>query len=95
MVKTLTENKYICEICHRIYPTVEQAKTCQQGHDIIHVPMQREDLKRLIAFLHTGEPRLLTKSLFATLERYARLSSEPEPRQQNYIPKFEDEPGKE
>jgi|WetSurMetagenome_2_1015567.scaffolds.fasta_scaffold00807_8 hypothetical protein len=89
MVKSLSETKYICEICHRIYTDVTQAQLCQQGHDIIYVPFQREDLKRLIAFLHIGERALLTESLIENLERYALLSSEPEPRLNNYVPHFD------
>jgi hypothetical protein len=90
MVKILSETKYVCEICLRIYPTVDQAKLCQQGHDIIYLPIQREDLKRLIAFIHLGEGKLLTQSLISTLERYAQISSEPAPKRNNYVPNLEE-----
>lgn len=89
MVKTLTENKFICEICHRIYPTADQARDCQDEHDTIYVQFQRADLKRLILFINTGELKLLTPSLMSTLEKYSRLSSEPEQKRDNYTPQFD------
>jgi hypothetical protein len=88
MVQVLSEQKYVCEICHRIYPTVGEAKDCQFGHDIIYVPFQREDLKRLVAFINIGEPQLLTKSLLATINKYGNIQSEPDPDRNRNRPQF-------
>ncbi len=79
MVKVLTENKFVCEICHRVYKNVTEAKECEAGHDIIYVAFKRDDLKRLIAFLNLGEPKLLTPSLIETLDRYSTITAEPAP----------------
>lgn len=72
MAKKLGEAQYKCKYCGKIYYNELLATTCEQAHDIVYVPLTREDIQRLMQFMVTGEPGLLTKSLVNTLRKYSR-----------------------
>lgn len=73
------EYRYKCTICSKVFkhkdePTaVRLATECEQGHDVIYIPLLRSDLQRLLAFLVSKEDKLLTKSLVDTLRAYRSL----------------------
>lgn len=61
-----------CKICHTIYDRDILALSCEQGHDIIYIPVHREDLFKLIQFMYTKDESLLSKTLVETLQKYTR-----------------------
>lgn len=72
MAKKLGTAQYKCKYCDKIYHNELLATSCEQSHEIIFVPLTREDIQRLMQFMVTGEPGLLTKSLVNTLRKYSR-----------------------
>lgn len=76
MPKVIDSKKYMCNICGKVYFSADEARICETNHDIVLVPFERADLKRLILFINTGEPRVLTDSLVALLMKYASLRPE-------------------
>jgi hypothetical protein len=61
-----------CYYCHKWHPNEKKARECENGHDVIMVPLLKEDLNRLVNFIATGDRALLTESLSLTLFRYFR-----------------------
>jgi len=73
----IVENKqYICQHCNKVWKTSDEARKCELGHDIVYLPIQRADLKRLSAFIYTGETQLLSKSLIELVSKYAGMKAE-------------------
>jgi hypothetical protein len=68
-----TSNK--CFYCGKYYREEQKAKDCARTHDIVYVPIMREDLNRLINYIATGDSNLLTERLSRTLFRYVRAES--------------------
>lgn len=69
---------YACSYCGKVYPRDSWADSCADKHDLIYVQISREDLNRLIQFLFTGEPNLITPNLYRRLRRYAKLKTSPD-----------------
>jgi len=73
------EYRYKCTICGEIYKHKDDATAerlayeCEQGHDIVYIPLLKSDLQRLLAFITTGERKLLTKTLVDTLRAFRSL----------------------
>lgn len=67
-----TKTGWECTICGKIHDRDVYALSCEQKHDIIYVPIKREDLFNLIQFLYTGDTELLTESLMTTLQKYSK-----------------------
>ena len=63
---------YRCLYCRTEYDTLEKARSCIDKHDLVLVPIARNDLGRLNQFLYLKEDKLLTESLVRILQRYAR-----------------------
>jgi hypothetical protein len=63
-----------CFYCGKYYTAIEKARECEDSHDVVFVPMLREDLNRLINFIATGDRKLLSERLSRTLFRYVRAS---------------------
>lgn len=61
-----------CNYCNKYYENTADWKACELSHDVVFVPMLREDLSRLINFIATGDRDLLTERLSQTLFRYFR-----------------------
>jgi len=61
-----------CIYCGKTYPALRDKELCMASHDLIYVPITKEDLMRLNQFLVTGEKKLLTKTLLRTITNYAR-----------------------
>jgi hypothetical protein len=72
MAKKLSKGHYQCKYCGKIFYNELLATSCEQGHDLIYVPLTREDIQRLMQFMVTGESELLTESLVKTLQKYSR-----------------------
>jgi hypothetical protein len=69
------KNKLRCFYCSKLYTTEEKARDCENKHDVVFVPILREDLNRLINFIATGDRNLLTERLSRLLFRYFRAES--------------------
>ncbi len=76
MPKVVDSKIYLCNICSKKYTTQEEARNCENHHDLIFLPIEREDLQRLILFITTGEQRVLTSSLLEVLYRYSGTRKE-------------------
>lgn len=70
------EYKYRCSICKRVFKSKDEekairlARACEKEHDIVYVPLLKSDVKRLLAFLVSGDEELLTRTMIETLELY-------------------------
>lgn len=62
------EGKWICSYCRKEYSTPALADTCRDEHDIIYVPLGREDLNRLINFLFIQDPKLMRETIVRALQ---------------------------
>lgn len=71
-----SRNVYECKTCHRQYYDLKQARDCEAGHDIVYVPIERSDLKRLLLFLVTGEKALLREEFLQMLSEYNGIKAE-------------------
>lgn len=69
------KNKLRCFYCGKLYTTEIKARECENTHDVVFVPILREDLNRLINFIATGDKALLTERLSRTLFKYFRSES--------------------
>jgi hypothetical protein len=65
------KNSNKCFYCSKYYENPADARVCENNHDVVYIPMLKEDLNRLINFIATGERQLLTERLSRTLFRYA------------------------
>jgi len=66
------KNKNQCFYCQKFYEDPSKARACENAHDVVYIPMLREDLNRLINFIASGDRNLLTERLSRTLFRYTR-----------------------
>jgi hypothetical protein len=76
MAIRLSNNRFKCPICGEIF---SQAIACDmhrdKEHDIIYVPLLREDLNRLNLFIRMKDDTLLTRSLVTTIMNFAKQSA--------------------
>jgi predicted nucleic acid-binding protein len=66
------KNKLRCFYCGKLYTTEQKARECEDKHDVVFVPILREDLNRLVNFIATGDRSLLTERLSRLLFKYFR-----------------------
>ena len=66
------KNSNKCFYCDKFYTDPNKARECESKHDVLFVPILREDLNRLINFIATGDRALLTERLSKVLFRYVR-----------------------
>ncbi len=69
------EKIFFCFYCERERLKKEDAEQCVKSHELILVPIARNDLSRLQQFFYLKEEKLLTKSLINTVSRYARAAA--------------------
>jgi len=63
---------FYCNVCKESYANRSHAVKCEEGHEIIYVPLKRLDLYKLIQFLYTKDESLLSESLMSTLVKYRK-----------------------
>jgi hypothetical protein len=62
MTIKLEDGTFECSICHTNYGgNVLYADACEKSHDIIYVPMKKEEIRYFIQYLFTGERKMLEK----------------------------------
>ena len=69
------KNKNRCFYCGKYFKEEKKARECENKHDVVYVPMLREDLNRLVNFIATGDRNLLTERLSKVLFKYVRAES--------------------
>jgi len=74
MPKRITSrDRYICVICNKLFQEEMDAKICEGKHELIYVPFEKGDLRRLLDYIITGNPDYLTQHLIDTLMQYNKL----------------------
>lgn len=68
------EGKYQCSYCGKVYDDPVRADACREDHDLIYLPLTREDILALGAFLYTKNEKDLTDSLVKQILKYRRLT---------------------
>jgi hypothetical protein len=78
MPKSKVTEQFACEFCGKAFNDYDQAETCESGHDVVYVPMERADLKAIIAFVTTGNIGYVMnrKGLVKRLRMYNNLRGE-------------------
>ena len=64
-----------CSYCEAEYPEKDKAQKCVASHNLILVPIAKEDLSRLLQFIFTHEEKLLSSSLIRIIQKYSYQSS--------------------
>lgn len=68
-----TKDGYKCAYCGRKFTRAYDADIHRDNeHDIIYLPISREDLNRLMNFIYSGNQELLTPSLLNTIKHTVR-----------------------
>ena len=70
IIQKLKNDKWKCLYCQRIFDKKEDAYEHETKHEIVLVPMAKEDLNRLLLFIFTKEDELLRENLISMLKRY-------------------------
>jgi hypothetical protein len=70
MAIKLPDGRYKCSWCNKIYPDPTKADTCREKHDIVYVPMLRSDVNRLLQFMTTKDEKLITTTMYQSLQRF-------------------------
>ncbi len=65
--------KYKCSYCDKLYDDPTQADTCREGHNLIYVPLTRDDINSLIAFLYTKNEKHLKETAVKQLLKFRSL----------------------
>jgi len=73
MARLVAENKWACSYCDKRFTSVLRADGCEKSHRLIYIALPKEDLMRLIQYIHTGEQKLLSPNLVQRLTAYARI----------------------
>lgn len=74
MAKTLEDGLYQCSICKKTFNQILLAVSCEKGHNVVYVPLYRDDIIKFIQFLFTGDSKLLPDRMIRTLMEYTRTS---------------------
>lgn len=75
-LKTRKDEKFfLCLYCEKERLKKEDAESCVESHELILVPIARNDLSRLQQFFYLKDDKLLTKSLINTVSKYIRAAA--------------------
>ncbi len=73
MAIKLHDGTYACSICGTKYPQSIKADNCRDSHDMIYIPMSKDELNKLIHAIIMGNTEIVPPHLLNTLQRYARF----------------------
>ena len=66
------EVSYKCIYCDKLFVDDTKAYECVKNHELVYLPISKNDLNRLNQFIFTGNNKLLTESLVKVIQKYAR-----------------------
>ena len=63
-----TKAGWECSYCGKPFANRIRADACRDTHDLVYIAMARSDIARLVQFIMTKEERVLTPTIFLTLQ---------------------------
>jgi hypothetical protein len=66
------DGTFECSYCGSKYPSALKADNCREAHDLIYIPITRQDLNALIHLIIMSDSSTVSTRLFVNLQRYAR-----------------------
>lgn len=66
------ETRFKCIYCDILYSDEAKAHTCVKNHELIYLPISKNDLSRLNQFFFIGDNELLTESLVRIVQKYVK-----------------------
>lgn len=66
-----SDGTYRCSYCGKSFSRSQEADSCRDSHQLIYVPLTKNDLNHLINFIYSKDEKLLTESLMKTLIKYS------------------------
>lgn len=70
MPKQINDHLWECQVCKKQFDRILYAKSCEDSHSIIYVPLTVKEIDSLIQFIFTGEKKLLNEGLTKKLLSY-------------------------
>lgn len=67
--------KWKCLYCEKLYEEEENAYNCSRKHEIVLVPLAKEDLHRLLQFIYFKQDAVLNETIFRILKQYNKTAS--------------------
>lgn len=64
--------KHGCIHCFKVFLKKKDADACRKSHDIMYVPIIKEDLNLLAHYIMSGDRSLISDRLSKTILRYFR-----------------------
>jgi hypothetical protein len=64
---------YKCMYCGVEHPNPLMAAACEKTHNVLYMPVHKEDLVKLVQFIYTGEAKLIPERLYKTIMKYVRM----------------------
>jgi hypothetical protein len=78
MAEKIADGLWKCTYCEREFNNSAKADACFEDHNLILLPIAKEDIKRLITFIYVGDPEILPQRLIKTLMKFNSLTSKNE-----------------
>lgn len=72
MAIRLHDGSFACSICGEKYSQSSRADGCRDSHDMIYIPMSKDELNKLIHAIVMDDTSILPTNLLQTLQKYAR-----------------------
>jgi hypothetical protein len=65
----------VCSFCGKNYPIPAAADACRDSHNLIYVPMLKEELNHLMLFIFSKDDEILDEALVRRLQAYLRKAA--------------------
>lgn len=63
---------FTCKYCGKEFSLETSAERCYYSHNIIYVPISKNDLGRLLNFIYSMDTSFLSETLVSNLSRYLK-----------------------
>lgn len=73
MAIKLDNDRWACSICGEIYGQSSRADNCRDSHNMLYIPISKDELNRLINAIVLEQFDMIPPSVLRTLQKYARL----------------------
>jgi len=74
MAINLHDGQWACSVCGARWNGAMQADSCRDSHNIIYIPMTRDEFNMLVHALGFGDLSVIPESLRETIKKYQRMS---------------------